>query len=340
MMADETKLAEEYYGKMLASEEAYLAEKKKLEEAEEARQQQKYEEKLRKAKSQAAREAAIADEAIRRQKKALSQLKEQAEADREAFLSVSAGVQEMLSSVADDAEKSFTRIEKAREKLAEKLKGDASQFQEVSVLGGNEFAGDFTVLRDYGREQAALAEYSRLLSQIRERGKEALGTDAGDFFAAFAKMDVARGTEAAEALLRASDERFLQYIADWKQYGSLSENFADSFFQADYEALAAEMKEELAAAFDKVPDSFFEDGRLSARAFGDGFLEEFHRQVAMISQSVAAVLSPDVPGMGAPKTEGNTTYHTEYYLSPSSSSISDQLRAISAAEERNKLRGV
>ncbi|MBQ9914927.1 MAG: hypothetical protein IJO50_02155, partial [Clostridia bacterium] len=200
--------------------------------------------------------------------------------------------------------------------------------------------GDFTVLADYERDNKVLTEYSRMLEEIRQRGKEALGDDISAFFAEFSKKDVSEGIAAAEALLRASDARFLAYIENWKTYRQTADKFADDFYQADYEALQKSFEQELSAAFDKIPDSFFEDGRLSAIAFGEGFVAEFSRQMEEITRGIAAEISASAPAVTANAVPGNTSYHTSYYLAPSADTISAQLRAISAAEERNKLRGI
>ncbi|MBQ9915519.1 MAG: hypothetical protein IJO50_05170, partial [Clostridia bacterium] len=131
-MADGIQELEAFYEKMLASEKEYLQEKAKIEAQEEARARQKYADNLEQAKSSARRQDVITQESLRRQKKALAELKEQAQADREAFEILQKSLSVMLSDVADQAEDSFSRIQKAEESLSDKLKKDASQFREIT----------------------------------------------------------------------------------------------------------------------------------------------------------------------------------------------------------------
>ncbi len=328
------------FEELLQSEIKYHKALEAYERAEEQRARDRYQERLAKTKNEITRQGIVAQESLRRQKVALDALKEQAKADRDLFEEQQEAVTEMFEDIADSAEDSYGRIEKAQDALEKKILKGASTFHGVTIHGGGELEGEYTVFRDFDLENKQLERYKELLGQLETRTEGLLGEDKKAFFEEFAKMDIKEGTASVEAMLRVSDQRLSEYVAGWRAFQENTENFAKGFYAADYEALSRELEAQLEQAFGQVPEGFWDQGRISAKAFGEGFLEEFAAVMADISAELSQDIVARLPLEVAQGMQNQNVYNNTYHLASSGETVAQQLRTIQAAETRAKLRAL
>lgn len=259
-----------------------------------------------------------------------------------------AAVTEVYNALAEEALAAFDEIEQAQQALEDKLKGFGSTFRQVVIKNAGEHGEDLSYYRlnDFEEQTAQLSAFQTALEQAKERGKDILGDDLTEYFRQFAEMSsVEDATAQLDALLSASDEDFNRSLTGWKEYRKKSEEIAKDFYKDESAELAKTLLERFQEAFDNVPDTFIENGKLVAEAFGEGFvnqLDDVFRKIQTAIDVNMAGITPSLSAVGGIPVTGYTidSHDTSIYNLPQTRETTAQnLQAIAAHEEVQRLRG-
>lgn len=259
-----------------------------------------------------------------------------------------AAITEVYNALAEEALAAFDEIEQAQQALEDKLNGFGSAFRQVVIKNAGEHGEDLSYYRlnDFEEQTAQLSAFQTALEQAKERGKDILGDDLTEYFRQFAEMSsVEDATAQLNALLSASDEEFDRSLTGWKEYRKKSDEIAKDFYKDESAELAKTMLERFQEAFDNVPDTFIENGKLVAEAFGEGFvnqLDEVFRKIQSAIDVNMATVTPSLSAVGGIPVTGYTidSHNTSIYNLPQTRETTAQnLQAIAAHEEVQRLRG-
>lgn len=328
---------------LLESQQNYMREKTRIEqamdEAEEAKYHRDYQIRLRKAKTAEQAEVIRQNEQLRLQKKANEAYLEALETH---LKTVEKRVQEQktrivsaFNQIAEKAVDSLQALEKAREKMAEKMVNYGGLFETKKQIflnsgqRGSREVFEHTIL-DLSQKRAELEQYAGLLGEI-----QAMGDIPAGLFQSIRGLSIQDAIQYQEALLALGEEQRAAYLADWAAIREMAEQTArDSFAEDTRQALGA-VEEELESWYGTIPDSFFEEGTLSAEAFGQAFANKLASMQNMLQQAVESVTSGATMQLrGVLDRMGNVVQNTQnsttYVLSSAGETVSQQLRSARA----------
>lgn len=329
---------------LLDSERTYLSESRRMErEKDEA----EYKEKLAAAKTSKEaqkikneRKQKLQEEADKRY---LEQLKETAEAERKLVEQQKDDLIKLFEDATDEAMSLMDDLADKQETFQKKLLDNRKLFYKKTITfkGAGEHGEDLqfteTHLGDLDAQLATMQSYADILMKVHDRGKLPKG-----FFDELRAMSIEDGTAFAEALLAADDETFAAYLKSWEAIRNTSEDISKNVFGDEF----SELERKLTEQFGKLPEDFFNIGEDSAAQFGSGFMGKLDKLLAEAREKIQTGLAMMAPvlsveggyaGGGAAQNNVNTT--VTYNLTAAGSTVSEQLHAIRAAEQINKLRG-
>lgn len=329
---------------LLDSERTYLSESRRMErEKDEA----EYKEKLAAAKTSKEaqkikneRKQKLQEEADKRY---LEQLKETAEAERKLVEQQKDDLIKLFEDATDEAMSLMDDLADKQETFQKKLLDNRKLFYKKTITfkGAGERGEDLqfteTHLGDLDAQLATMQSYADILMKVHDRGKLPKG-----FFDELRAMSIEDGTAFAEALLAADDETFAAYLKSWEAIRNTSEDISKNVFGDEF----SELERKLTEQFGKLPEDFFNIGEDSAAQFGSGFMGKLDKLLAEARERIQTGLAMMAPvlsveggyaGGGAAQNNVNTT--VTYNLTAAGSTVSEQLHAIRAAEQINKLRG-
>lgn len=329
---------------LLDSERTYLSESRRMErEKDEA----EYKEKLAAAKTSKEaqkikneRKQKLQEEADKRY---LEQLKETAEAERKLVEQQKDDLIKLFEDATDEAMSLMDDLADKQETFQKKLLDNRKLFYKKTITfkGAGERGEDLqfteTHLGDLDAQLATMQSYADILMKVHDRGKLPKG-----FFDELRAMSIEDGTAFAEALLAADDETFAAYLKSWEAIRNTSEDISKNVFGDEF----SELERKLTEQFGKLPEDFFNIGEDSAAQFGSGFMGKLDKLLAEAREKIQTGLAMMAPvlsveggyaGGGAAQNNVNTT--VTYNLTAAGSTVSEQLHAIRAAEQINKLRG-
>ncbi len=338
--------SDELSRELLESQKWYYQEKERLEAEMDAAQEEKYrrEYQNRLARARTAEQAEIyrQNEELRLQKKAneayLENLKEHYE-------TVKALIVDNFSEIAERATDSLEEFEKAREKMADKMRDFGGLFdsQTVTLLNagpdGSKIVFEDTLL-DLSDEREQLEQYAALLARVQSMEEIPRG-----MFNAIRELSVEDAIRFQEELLKMDDESREAYIGDWEAIQALAgETAAQSYAEETREALES-IEQALSEWYGTIPDGFLTEGELSAEAFGNGFIKKLKSMQELLRDSMLSV----VTDRSLSETSGkelkaggskNIHYNISYVLNSAGETVAQQLRAAQSHAEIEKLRGV
>lgn len=264
---------EKMFDELTDSEIEYFREKRALELAE---SDAEYAARLKNAKTSEEAEQ-IKQEALLRaretgSKEYLERLKSAAEEERKIIENNKKEISELYKEMAENASDSIEELEKAQEKLAEKLASYGSLYQkQTTTFKGQGERGEDLIFEEYrladlSAQTAKLTDYKNNLLAVKNRGIEI----PSDFFDMLRDLSIEEGSNFTGALLSASDEDFFDYIESWKEKQSAAQDIAKELYADEASSLAAEIKK----SFDVLPEDFVAYGGYSADSFGTGFMEQ------------------------------------------------------------------
>ncbi|MBE7034816.1 MAG: hypothetical protein E7402_01655 [Ruminococcaceae bacterium] len=349
----EAKAAMDQLGdELLDSQMQYFEEKARLEaaidSAEEAKYRKEYQTRLSRAKSAAQAETVRKNEELRLYKKANEAYVDALEAH---LATVEAKIKAKKTQIAEDfkdiaqrAEDSLETIEKSQQAMEKKMEDYGGLFEHKKYLflnsgpNGTPERLERTIL-DLSAQRQELEKYSSLLQKVRERDDV-----PAELFDSISKLSIQDAIRFQEALLHLDDEKREQYFADWEAIQKLSEETAQRYFVDDTKRVLASVEQELADWYGTIPAGFFQEGNLSAEAFGQGFMNQLTSMQDMMREAINVVLS--VPVEETPQTAPaerhtiqNKQYQVTYILGGAQETVAQQLQAIHSAETIKRLRG-
>ncbi len=336
---------------LLASQKQYMDEKSLLEqkmEAEtEAKYRREYEQKLKKAKTVEQAEIIRQNESYRLQKKAderymtaleehLKNVEEKVKAQKEAIVSE-------FNEIAERAADSMEELDRAVSRMEEKMTGYGQLFRTKKTTFLNSgFKGSKEVfedtLLDLSAERATLETYRALLQQIKEHEQI-----PQELFRVIRDMSVEDAVQYQTALLSLGEAELEHYLEDWKAIQELSRRTAEESYAEELQGMLSTLDRELEAWYGTVPDGFFEEGQLSAEAFGEGFMKKLQGLQETLQEAVFSVLSNSfaVAESAASQSVNNVNQHNTvtYVLNSSGETVAEQLRSVRGHAAVSKLRG-
>lgn len=300
-LKEEQSKADEFYAaeserlgsKKSEADEKYLKKLKKLNE-EAKKSDDKYLASLKKQNE----EAKKSDDAY------LENLKNNAEVERKLYDAKQKDIENLKNKVVDAykaiSEEAFDNIadlEKQQDAFADKLKNFGSLTKDITIKYDNE-EYVWTTLADLDSQTDTLKKYADLLTQIKERDNVPT-----EFFTMMRDMSVEEGIEFSETLLRASEEDFNKYIADWKEKQAVAQEISKQLYNDEAEALATEINNKFLA----VEEEFFAVGSDSADQFEDGFMTQLAGIIANIKASISSAFSGVISDVGSSVTSLSVT---------------------------------
>ncbi|MBE7035846.1 MAG: hypothetical protein E7403_00970 [Ruminococcaceae bacterium] len=337
---------------LLDSQQDYFSEKQRLEEeiaeAEEANQQSIYRSRLRNARTARQIENLQNSERLRQQKNAnqeyvdaleehLAIVEERIRLQRDAVVSA-------FSDIAQRATKSLEELEKARTKMENKMADYGQLFKQKTVtFVSNASKKDKEVyvdtVVDLSKERKMLEAYADLLDKVKEKQEI-----PHNLFHSILEMPVEDAVLYQEALLSLDDNELAKYLEDWKAIQKVAKETAARSYQEDTEEILKTVESELAGWYGTVPAGFFQEGMLSAEAFGQGFANKLSDLQSVIQQAMQSLMPMATLQTGqllsAVGSRGiqNVQNSMTYVLSSSAETVAEQLRSIRAHAAVEQLR--
>lgn len=326
---------------MLESEKRYAEESERIERE---KAQAEYEQKLREAKTAKQREKIkqdyINEQAEDGQKKYLEGLKETADAERKLYDALQKDIENNKKTVIDAytelleaAKDKIDDVAAAQDKMREKLASFGKLFTKTTLeLDGASY--EWFSLADLSEQNRQLAEYADALERVKQRGDI-----PAEFLDELRDMSVEEGTMAANALLAASDDKFVEYMDRYRE----KQAAADRISKALYRDEAQEAADSIAGALHDLDEDVKAAGEENAKAWGEGFLEQLgevmRRSQAQIDDMLSSVtlkLSDFGIGGSGSVTTNNYTYNL---LASRGESTRGQIEVVRRENQYNKQRG-
>lgn len=194
------------------------------------------------------------------------------------------GVADSLKSTVSEFDTAFGNIEKSRDGLAEKLRGE-NQFIDIHTVSINgQEVKRYNTLADYTDENSILSTYFGLLDQLNEK----LGGEVPEaLIENLRTMDASAGTEYVKIILDSTDEEIQNYIKGKSENELLSQSIAEKLYKPEFEELGNNIIDEI----DKIPSNFAVAGEDSAETFGEGFMAQFKTVVNRIKETIGNTLN-------------------------------------------------
>lgn len=337
---------------LLATQQQYLNEKTRIEQetaaAEEEKSRRDYQNRLKKAKTAEQAEIVRQNERLRLQKKANAEYLEALESH---LKTVEARIKEQKESIVrefnDIAQRTAESLEEltyAENKMAQKMVkfGGLFNSKTITILnsGPNESKEVFeeTIL-DLSKERKELETYAALLQEVQKRMDI-----PSELFQAIRDLSVEDAIRYQEALLALDDEKLADYLEDWEAIQRLSDETTKISYAQEVRAVLDMAEEELADWYGTIPENFFEEGRLSAEAFGEGFVEKLKSMQSILEAAVQSVItvealqSPYMQSTEEASGVQNVQNTVTYVLNSAGETVAQQLRSVRSHAEITKLR--
>ncbi len=242
-------------------------------------------------------------------------------------------IADTYTAIADVAKAKIDEIIAAQEKLASKLKDYGGLYDKWSAeytdADGNVHKASGVSLRDIGKDNEVLQEYSDSLKQAKSRVGNLLDEEQSEeFFGIMRDMGIDEGANFAKALNEATDAELKQYIEDWKTKQQLSNEIAEDLYTDDLQKVVEDTNEALIDAYGELPEGFWDFGEDAAENFAEAFIEKLSELEGDIQAKVDAVtakINASVSSIGVDGGGGNT-YSRAYYFTSNGQSVSEQIQ--------------
>ncbi len=327
---------------ILGEQRDFFDEKQRLEkeiaDAEEANQQSILQSKLKNARTARQVENLQNSERLRLQKKGnqeyvdtlkehLSEVEQQIQIQKNAIVAA-------FSDIAQRATESLGELEKAREKMEKKLVGYGQLFRQKTttfISNGSKDSKEVYVdtVVDLSKERETLEQYADLLNTVRAKQEI-----PEELFHSILEMPVEDAVLYQEALLSLDEHDLSKYLEDWKAIQKLARETAYQSYRDDTKEALGIVETELTKWYGTIPEGFFQEGALSAEAFGLGFINKVDELKKVLWQAVQSLVPTAALETGnlLSATENNTIQNVQnsmtYVLNGSGETVAEQLRSI------------
>ncbi len=338
---------------LFESQKAYLQEKERIEQEMELAQEDKYRReylnRLSKARTYQQAEIVRQNELFRLQKKAndayLAELEEHLKQVEAQIKAQKEKIANEFNEIGKRALGSLSEVEKAREEMAEKMRDYGGLFDTKNVVFRNAGPHETPIyykdtILDLSDERKELETYAELLKQVQmlEEIPEGL-------FSEIRNLSISDAIRYQEELLEMSAGERSDYIEDWKAVQKLSQETSNWAYTEDTRQALESIESELAAWYGTIPEGFFEEGKLSAKYFGTGFLTKLDSLQAELESAVLSIF-PTEPaewksnlGKGSQTEEKKELKSITYILNSAGETVAEQLRSARKHADITRLRG-
>lgn len=336
---------------LLSSQKKYMDDidslERKMEEEEEAKYRREYQQKLQKAKTAEQAEIIRQNESYRLQKKAndrymealeehLKNIEAKVKAQKKAIISEFDEIAERMSDSLEEVEKAKSRMEEKMTSYAPLFSVKQTTFLNSGFKGSKEIFED-TVL-DLSKERANLTSYADLLNQVRE--KENIPSE---LYRAILNLPIDDAIRYQNALLSMGNDELESYLEDWQAIQSIAKETARESYAEDIRHILQTVDDALNAWYGTVPEGFFNEGQLSAEAFGDGFIQKLQDMQDMFRSAALSLfgsVSVERDGTNGSNVHNiNNSNAVTYVLNSAGETVSEQLRTARGHAAVLKLRG-
>ncbi len=278
----------------------------------------------------------------------------------------------LAEEAAEEQLRMMETVKKLQTDLENNLKSDDGPwFSSLKVilrgtgLGGGDEAFTWNKLEDFQTEIEELQRYRQAILSLRD-----LGNIPDGVFSDISQMDVSEGLLAANTILSASDEMREKFIKGYNTRNSLAgsiagelngilnkealaeagiysaEVFNSGYFKTDSTEKTAFVKE-LEKSFEEIPQSYYDLGISSGKAFGQGFesqlsvvMAEAREYMLSVMSQLASEVTEKMYNMEQALRNGTlNTYNTSYTFNSSRDTTTVQLKTAKDAETLRRLRG-
>ncbi len=246
--------------------------------------------------------------------------------------------------IAKRATSSLSEIEKATQKMEQKMIAFGGLFEKRTEVfkntgpGGSAEVFERTIL-DLSQERKELEKYADLLQKVK-----GMNGVPQELFSAIRDLSVSDAIRYQEALLGMTEGERSAYLADWQAIQRLSAETAKSSYAEETREVLKTIEGELESWYGTIPAGFLRQGALSAEQFGAGFVSKLADLQDTLQGVVVSLLTSPVEavplGSGAGTSHVQNTHNNTYVLKESGETVAQQLQVIASAEIVKRLRGL
>lgn len=342
----------EFNNGLLGEQKDFFDEKQRLEQeiadAEEANQQSIYKSRLRNARTARQMESLQNSERLRLQKKAnqeyVDTLKEHLDDVERQIQMQKDAIVNAFSDIAQRATESLGELEKARTKMENKLADYGQLFRQKTITfisNGSKDSKEVFVdtIVDLSKERSDLEKYAGLLDEVSSKQEI-----PKELFRSILEMPVEEAILYQEALLSLDENELAKYLEDWTAIQKIAKETAYTSYSEETQKMLNAVESELAGWYGTIPAGFFQEGVLSAEAFGQGFVNKIVELKTMLQQAVQTLMpvatleSGNLLSVGGGGNVSNIQNSMTYVLNGSGETVAEQLRSIRAHAAVERLR--
>lgn len=251
---------------------------------------------------------------------------------------------EHFSDINKEYDKSLDKIIQKQENLKEKLTSISDIYYKVSVSGAKKGETySWLQLSNIDVEIEALKNYSKAIEGMKERtdkifedmdlSPDKLSKVKAEFFEQFSDLDIGEATGFSNYLMNISHEKLSTYLTKWVEKIDLAELISKNAYSDEASDLITNysreisqgFSSELAESLSNIPDSFFQNGALSAEQFKNGFLDAIDKVLADLSFELNKKVKTLIPGISQNQSpnivNNNSSYNIYETTSPAQTAI-------------------
>lgn len=245
--------------------------------------------------------------------------------------------------IAKRATSSLSEIEKATQKMEEKMISFGGLFEKRKEVftntgpGGTAEVFEKTIL-DLSQERAELEKYAYLLQKVK-----GMGDIPQELFSAIRDLSIPDAIRYQEALLSMTEGERSAYLADWNAIQALASETARSSYAEETKEVLAAVEAELENWYGTIPAGFLRQGALSAEQFGAGFVSKLADLQNELQNVVVSLLTSPIettPAGSVGTSHVQNTHNNTYVLKESGETVAQQLQVIASAELVKRMRGL
>ena len=191
-------------------------------------------------------------------------------------------VEDNLNDILKISQQKYSQLKKEQEDFSSDLQdfGGGIGLKSNKVQIGNYYPnGEALVftehsLADFDEEIKKLEHFSQSLEQLKEKTQELSPDVISSFFSELGNISIEDAQVMMDLLLKSSETDFNKYFESYQKRNELSDSISKSFYEAEAQNMANELRQELEATFSEIPAEFLSYGEITGENFVDGFMSK------------------------------------------------------------------
>ena len=204
-------------------------------------------------------------------------------------------VEDNLNDILKISQQKYSQMKKDQEDFSSDLQDFAGGIglKSTKVQIGNYYPnGDALVftehtLADFDEEIKKLEHFSQSLEQLKERAQDISPETISSFFSELGNISIEDAQTMMDLLLKSNETDFNKYFESYQKRNELSDSISKSFYKAEAESIASELRHELESTFAEIPEEFLVYGEMT----GDNFVEGFMSKIDGLMSDLETFLS-------------------------------------------------